>query len=330
MRRREFILALGSAAAAWPFAARAQRPDRVRRVGMLMLYNEGNQEVQGWLATFQETVRRLGWTEGQNVRYDYRWVGTDPTLLQQSAQELVASQPDLIVSSSSATTASLLRETRAIPIVFMNIVDPVGQGFVASLSRPGGNATGLVNLEASMVGKWIELLKQVMPDLVRVTVPFHSATTSYADIYLRYFNSTAPAFGVEVTPAPVQDLAGFDAVVGAQVHAPNTGLIPTPSSFVSGHLRQIAAMTSRYRLPAIYPLRAFVEAGGLLSYGNDIADNYRRAAAFVDRILKGEKPSELPVQFPVKFTLAINLTTAKAFGLTVPDKLLSLADEVIE
>jgi putative tryptophan/tyrosine transport system substrate-binding protein len=169
-----------------------------------------------------------------------------------------------------------------------------------------------------------------MPHLRRVTVPFHSATTSYAGIYLQSFNSTAPAFGVEVTPEPVQDLAGFDAVVGAQVHAPNTGLIPIPSAFVSGHIREIAAMTSRYRLPAIYPLRAFVEAGGLLSYGNDIADNYRRAAAFVDRILKGEKPSELPVQFPIKFTLAINLKTAKAFGLTVPDNLLATADEVIE
>jgi putative ABC transport system substrate-binding protein len=330
VKRREFITLLGGAATAWPLAARAQQADRVRRVGVLMLYNEGNQQVQGWLAAFQETVRRLGWTEGQNVRYEYRWVGTDPTLLQQSAKELVALQPDLIVSSSSATTASLLRETRAIPIVFMNIVDPVGQGFVASLSRPGGNATGLVNLEASMVGKWIELLKQVMPHLGRVTVPFHAETTSYADIYLQSFNSTAPAFGVEVTPAPVQDLAGFDAVVGAQAHAPNTGLIPIPSGFVSGHLREIAAMTSRYRLPAIYPLRAFVEAGGLLSYGNDIADNYRRAAAFVDRILKGEKPSELPVQFPIKFTLAINLKTAKAFGLTVPDNLLATADEVIE
>jgi putative ABC transport system substrate-binding protein len=330
VNRRAFITLLGGAAAAWPVAARAQQSERVRRIGVLMLYQEGNPDVQGWLAAFHEALRKLGWAEARNISFEYRWVGTDPTRMQQSAKELVALQPDLIVSSSSPTTAALLQETRAVPIVFMNLVDPVGQGFVASLPRPGGNATGLVNLEASMVGKWIELLKQVVPDLARVAVPFHSPTTQYADIYLGYFRATAPALGVEIVPAPVQDLAGFHAVVAAQARAPGTALIPIPGGFATGHLSEIAAMTARHRLPAIYSLRAFVEAGGLLSYGNDITDNYRRAAVFVDRILKGEKPSDLPVEFPVKFTLAVNLKTAKSLGLAVPDRLLATADEVIE
>jgi putative ABC transport system substrate-binding protein len=251
-------------------------------------------------------------------------------LIRQAAKELVALQPDLILSSSSPGTALLLKETRTIPIVFGNVVDPVGQGFVASLARPGGNATGFVNLEASMAGKWLELLKEIAPRTARVGVPFHPATAPYAQIYLDYFKTTSASFGVEVITAPVADMAALEAFMVATAREPNSGLIPVPSAFIIGHRVEIAALAARHRLPVVYFSRAFAEAGGLLSYGNDIADNYRRAASYVDKILKGEKPSELPVQFPVKFELVINLKAAKALGLEVPVNLQQIADEVIE
>jgi putative ABC transport system substrate-binding protein len=327
--RRKFILALGGATFAWPLAARAQQPVGLRHVGVLMVYPEVNPVVQGWLAAFREGLGRLGWTEGQNIKFEYRWVGSDPNLMQQATRELVGLQLDLIISSSSPTTALLLQQTRTIPIVFVNIVDPVGQGFVASLSRPGGNATGLINLEASMVSKWLDLLKEVVPRLARVAVLFNPVSAPYADLYLNYFKSAAPSFSLEVIAAPVADLAEFEAVVAAQAREPNTGLALMPSGFVSGNMNEIAATIMRHRLPAIYS-SGFAKAGGLLSYGNDLTDNYRRAATFVDRILKGEKPSDLPVQIPVKFELVINLITAKALGLTVPQSLLATADEVIE
>ena len=335
MNRRTFISLLGGAAAApsvpWPLAARAQQPvGGVRRVGMLMAWNESNPEIHAWLAPFREALGKLGWTEGQNIQFEFRWAGNDPNRIQQGAKELVSLQPNLIISSSSPTTAILLQQTRTIPIVFTNIVDPVGQGFVASLSRPGGNATGLVNLEASMAGKWLELLKEVMPRLARVAVPFNPATSPYADFYLSYFKSTAPTFGVQVIAASIADMAAFETFAAAQASEPNTGVVPMPSAFMSGHTVEIAATMARYRLPALYSARSFAEAGGLLSYGNDVRDNYRRAATYVDRILKGEKPSELPVQFPVKFELVINLKTAKALGLDVPWILQQRADEVIE
>jgi putative ABC transport system substrate-binding protein len=325
MKRRHFIALLGGAAA-WPLAAGAQQlVGRVPRVGMLMAWNESNPEIHAWLAPFREALAKLGWTEGQNIQFEFRWAGNDPNRIQQGAKELVSLQPNLIVSSSSP-----LQQTRTIPIVFTNIVDPVGQGFVASLSRPGGNATGLVNLEASMAGKWLELLKEVIPRLARVAVPFNPATAPYADFYLSYFKSTAPTFGVQVIAASIADMAAFESFAAAQASEPNTGVVPMPSAFMSGHIVEIAATMARYRLPALYSVRSFAEAGGLLSYGNDVRDNYRRAATYVDRILKGEKPSELPVQFPVKFELVINLKTAKALGLEVPATLLARADEVIE
>ncbi len=330
MNRRDVIALLGSAAAAWPFAARAQQPAGLRRVGVAMLYEEGNQEAQALVAAFREALVKLGWTEGRNIEFECRWTGIDPNRVQQASKELVALQPDLIVSSSSPGTASLLRETRTIPIVFVQVVDPVAQGFVASLSRPGANATGLVNLEASMAGKWLDLLKQVMPRLARVTIPFNAASSPYADLYLNYFRSAAPSFGIALSAASVADLAALDALAAAQAQEPNIAFVLMPSGFVTGHLPEIAAMMAQHRLPALYPVRAFAEAGGLLSYGNDIIDNFRRAATFVDRILRGEKPSELPVQFPVKFELVVNLKTEKTLGLHVPPNLLAIADNVIE
>jgi putative tryptophan/tyrosine transport system substrate-binding protein len=325
--RRTFIAALGSAAA-WSLRARAQQAAAPRRIGLLMAWDEGNPLVQSLLAEFREGLGKLGWIEGRNIKLEYRWTGNDMNLMQQGAKEIVASQPDLIFSSSSPTTAVLLAQTRAIPILFVNIIDPVGQGFVTSLSRPGGNATGLVNLEASMAGKWVELLKEVMPSVARVVVPFNPTSAPYADLYLNYFKSTAQSFAVEIIASSVADIAAFESLVEAQAREPNTGLIPMPSGFMAGH--EIATVVTRNNLPAVSFNREFAQAGGLMAYGNDISDNYRRSATFVDRILKGEKPSDIPVQFPVKFDLVINLKTAKALGLQIPDKLLAIANEVIE
>src|ERR1700685_2064628 len=330
MRRRDFITLLGGAAAALPLAARAQQSERLRRVGLLIGYRKDNQQVQGWLGAFNDALGHLGWTDGRNVTFDYRWVGDDATLIQQGAAELVAAQPDLILSSGSPLTATLLKLTRTIPVVFVNIVDPVGQGFVESLSRPGGNATGLVNLEPSMAGKWIELLKQVAPELTRVAVPTNATSAPYADFYLKYLKSTALNLGVEVIYGTVADMTEFRAFTAAQAREPNTGLLPMPSGFSSGHAPEIAAVAAQYRLPSIYPVRSFADAGGLMSYGNDVGENYRQAAIFIDKILRGAKPSELPVQFPTKFEMVINLKTAKALGLKVPLPLQAAADEVIE
>jgi putative tryptophan/tyrosine transport system substrate-binding protein len=329
IRRRQFIATLGGVAGAWPLVARAQPAD-LRHIALLMAQNETNAEVQSWVAALRDGLGKLGWVEGHNIHFEFRWTGSDADLMRRSAEKLVALHPDLIVSSSSPTTAILLQLTHTIPILFMNIVDPVGQGFVTSLARPGGNATGLVNLELSMAGKWIEFLKEVMPHLARVVVPYNPATTPYAELYLNYFKSTAPPLGVEVIAAPVADMAAFETVAGAQARESNTGLVLMPSAFMSGYTSEIAALLVKNRLPAIYTSRDFAKDGGLLSYGNDIADNYRRGASFIDRILKGEKPSDLPIEFPVKFALVINLNTAKALGLGIPPKLLATADEVIE
>jgi len=330
VKRREFLTLIGGAAVLWPRAVRAQRSGNLRRIGLLMVYQERNPEVQGWLAAFRKALAKLGWTENQNIHFEFRWAGVDLDRIQQGARELIELQPDLIIASSSPSTAALVRQTRTIPIVFVNIVDPVGQGFVTSLSRPGGNATGLVNLETSMAGKLVELLKDVMPALTRVAIPFHPATSPYADFYLKYLKSTASTLGAEVIAAPVHDIAALEAFAAAQARESNTGIVPVPSAFMLVHLIEMAAMMARFRLPAVHFDRAFVEAGGLLSYGNDIADNYRRSGTFVDRILKGDKPSDLPVEFPVKFDLAVNLNAAKALGLIVPPTLLATADEVIE
>ena len=330
MKRREFITLVGGAAASWPLAARAQQGERMRRIGVLMMYAESDAQAQGLVAMFRATLRNLGWTEDYNIQLDYRWATTDSESIQRFAKELVALQPDLILSSSTPTTASLLQQTRTIPIIFANIVDPVGSGFVVSLPRPGGNVTGFLNLETSMTGKWLELLKEIAPRVARVAIFFNPSTAPYAEVYLNPFKAAAASLGVEAIVAPIRDMTELDTVIAAQARYPNGGLIAMPDGFMLAHHAEIASMAARYRLPAVASYRVFAKAGGLLSYGNDILDNYRRAAAYVDRILKGEKPSELPVQFPVKFELVINLKTAKALGLTIPPTLLARADEVIE
>jgi putative tryptophan/tyrosine transport system substrate-binding protein len=329
VKRREFITLLGGAAA-WPLAARAQQSERVRRIGVLMMYAESDAQAQALVAVFRAGLRDLGWTEDHKIRLDYRWATSDSESIQRSAKELVALEPDLILSSSTPTTALLLQQTRTIPIIFANIVDPVGSGFVLSLPRPGGNITGFLNLEASMTGKWLELLKEIAPRVVRVAIFFNPSTAPYAEIYLNPFKAAAASLGMQAIVAPVRDMTEIDTVIAAQARDPNGGLMVMPDGFMFAHHAEIASLAARYRIPAVSSYRAFAKAGGLLSYGNDILDNYRRAATYADRILKGEKPSELPVQFPVKFELVINLPTAKALGLEVPPQLLARADEVIE
>jgi putative ABC transport system substrate-binding protein len=330
VNRREFITLLGGAAAPWPLAAGAQQAERMRVIGVLMAYAESDPEGQAWVAAFREALQKLGWAEDRNIRIDTRWATPDVEAMQRLAKELVALQPDLILSQSTPTTAALLQHTRTIPIIFANIADPVGSGFVESFSRPGGNATGFVLFEPTMAGKWLELLKEIAPRVKRVAFLFNPATATYFEFFTIPFKAAAESFGVEAIAAPVHDSSELEPAFAAQTREPNGSLIVLPDSFLNAHSVEITSLAARYRLPAVYPYRLYSKAGGLLSYGNDVFDNYRRAAGYVDRILKGEKPSELPVQAPVKFELVLNLKTAKALGLAVPPTLVARADEVIE
>jgi putative tryptophan/tyrosine transport system substrate-binding protein len=331
MNRRGFIAAL-SGAATWPIAVRAQQVDRMRLIGVLMAYAENDPEGQAWVAAFREQLQKLGWVEGRNIQIAARWATPNVEAMQRFAKELVALHPDLILSQGTPTTAALLQHTRTIPIIFANIADPVGSGFVESFSRPGGNATGFVahSFEPTMAGKWLELLKEIAPRVSRVAFLFNPATATYFEYYTKPFKAAAPSFGVEAIAAPVHDRSELESTFAAQAREPNGSLIVMPDSFTNAHSLEITSLAARYRLPAVYPYRLYAQVGGLLAYGNDVSDNYRRAAGYVDRILKGEKPSELPVQSPVKFELVINLKTVRALGLEVPPTLLSRADEVIE
>jgi putative tryptophan/tyrosine transport system substrate-binding protein len=329
MRRRDFITVIGSAAA-WPLIAVAQQSDRMRRIGVLMGFAESDPEGQALVAAFREGLQQLGWTEGRNVRIDYRWTALDKELMQRFAKGLVALQPEVILTQSTPATAVLLQQTRTIPIVFGLLADPIGSGFVASFPRPGGNVTGFVTMQPTMGGKWLELLKEIAPRTARVAALFNPATAPYAEYWLNPFKAAAASFAVQAIVASVYDASELESVVAAQAHEPDGGLIVMPDTFMNEHRSEITTLAARYRLPAVYPYRAFAESGGLLSYGDVLVDNFRRAASYVDRILKGEKPSELPVQAPVKFELVINLKTSKALGLDVPVHLQQRADEVIE
>jgi len=329
MRRRDFITVVGSAAA-WPLIAVAQQSDRMRRIGVLMGFAESDPEGQALVAAFREGLQQLGWTEGRNVRIDYRWTALDKELMQRFAKDLVALQPEVILTQSTPATAVLLQQTRTIPIVFGLLADPIGSGFVASFPRPGGNVTGFVTMQPTMGGKWLELLKEIAPRTARVAALFNPATAPYAEYWLNPFKAAAASFAVQAIVASVYDASELESVVAAQAHEPDGGLIVMPDTFMNEHRSEITSLAARYHLPAVYPYRAFAESGGLLSYGDVLVDNFRRAASYVDRILKGEKPSELPVQAPVKFELVINLKTAKALGLDVPVHLQQRADEVIE
>ena len=331
IRRREAIFTLCGMAVAWPLAGRAQQSDRVRRIGVLMGYAESDLDAQAWYAAFREELQKLGWTEGRNTQIDTRWATpADAGSMRRFAKELVALQPDLFLSSTTPTTTALLQQTRTIPIVFAIVADPIGSGFVASFARPGGNVTGFIFTEPTMAGKWLELLKEIAPRVARVAMLFNPASATYAEYWLNPFKAAAASFAIEPIAAPVRDRSELESVVAAQAREPNGGLIAMPDSFTDAHRAEITSLAARYRLPAVYPFRFFVEVGGLLSYGVDRTDNFRRAATYADRILKGEKPSELPVQAPFKYELVINLKTAKALGLDVPLHLQQLADEVIE
>ena len=329
MRRRDFITVVVGAAASWPVSARAQG-DRMPRIGVLMAYAEGDPEGQAWVAAFREGLQKFGWAEGRNIRIDTRWATPDVEAMQQFAKELVALQPDLILSQSTPTTAALLQQTRTIPIIFANITDPVASGFVASFPRPGGNVTGFVLFEPTMAGKWLDLLKEIAPRVNRVAFLFNPATATYFEYYMNSFKAAAASFDVEAIAAPVHDRSELESVFAPQAREPNSSLIVMPDSFLNAHRVEITSLAARYHLPAVYPYRLYTKVGGLLSYGNDVFDNYRRAAGYVDRILKGEKPADLPVQVPTKYELIINLKTAKALGIDVPQSLLARADEVIE
>jgi putative tryptophan/tyrosine transport system substrate-binding protein len=329
--RRELLAALGGGAVAWPLAARAQQPDQVRRIGVLMGYAESDSDARAWYAAFREALQKLGWTEGRNIQIDTRWATPDDAeSMRRLAKELVAPQPNVILSSTTPTTTALLQQTRTIPIVFAIVADPIGSGFVASFARPGGNVTGFIFTEPTMAGKWLELLKQIAPRIARVAMLFNPVSAPYADYWLNPFKAAATSFAVEAISAPVRDRSELETVIAAQAREPNGGLIAMPDSFLEVNRVEITSLAARYRLPAVYPFRLFAEVGGLLSYGVDRTDNFRRAATYVDRIFKGENPAELPVQAPIKFELVVNLKTAKAIALDVPLHLQQLADEIIE
>ena len=312
MQRREFIALLGSAAA-WPLAARAQQPERVRRVGVLMYLAADDAEAQARIAAFTQALKQLGW--GDNLRIDTRWATADD--IRRQAAELVALAPDVLVAGTgTATVASLLQATRTVPIVFVTVVDPVGAGFVASLAKPGGNATGFTIYEFSMSGKWLELLKEIAPNVTRVAVLRDPAVASGIGQF-GAVQIVAPSLGVELNPVDVRDAGEIERAVAAFASGLNSGLIVTGSALGIVHRKLITTLAARHKLPAVYPGRFYVTAGGLISYGPDLVDQFRRAATYVDRILKGEKPADLPVQAPTKYELVVNLKTAKALGLTV-------------
>jgi len=327
--RRDFITLLGGATIAWPLAARAQQPERMRRVGVLMNLGSDDAEAQARNAAFLQSLQELGWTVGRNVRIEYRWGAGDAELFRRHASELVALAPDVILAGGGAVVPSLLQATRTVPIVFTGTPDPVGAGFVESLARPGGNATGFTIYEYGISGKWLELLKEIAPHVTRAAVIRDPAIAAGLGSW-GAIQSVAPSLGVELRPLGVRDAGEIERVVTAFARSSNGGLIVTGSALAIVHRELIATLAARHRLPAVYPLRLFVTVGGLISYGPDSIDPYRLAAGYVDRILKGEKAADLPVQAPTKYELVINLTTAKALGLEVPATLIARADEVIE
>jgi putative ABC transport system substrate-binding protein len=330
MRRREFITLLGgAAAAAWPLAAHAQQGERLRRIGVLLPAAADDPVFQDRVGAFLQGLERSGWTVGRNVRIDTRWAGADAASIRRHAVELAALAPDVILAHGGSAVGPLMQATRTVPIVFPIIGDPVGAGYVDSLARPGGNATGFLSNEYSLSGKWLELLKQIAPAVTRVGVLRNPAISS-GPAQFGVIQAVAPSLRVEVNPLNMRDADEIERAVAAFARAANGGLIVTASGLAARHLDLIVTLAARYKLPAVYFERSFVAGGGLISYGANYIDQYRQAASYVDRILKGEKPADLPVQAPTKYELVINLKTAKALGLTVPPTLLVRADEVVE
>ena len=329
MRRREFVILLGgSAAAAWPLAAHAQQSNRLRVVGVLLAMAPDDPEAQLRVKAIEAGLRELGWTEGRNLRLEYRWAAGDAALLRKQATELVGLAPDLILATSTPVLAALQQEN-PLPIVFVQVTDPIGGGFVPNLARPGGSLTGFTSFEFTIGSKWLEALKHVAPAVTRVALIFNPDTAPFAHMFWQPVEDAAPSFDVEPMQAPVRDVGEIERTVAAFARQ-NGGLMVLPDVSTTNHRDLIIALAARHRLPAVYPYRHFAASGGLMSYGSDLADVYRRAASYVDRILKGAIPGDLPVQAPAKFELVINLKTANALGLTVPPLWLGRADEVIE
>jgi putative ABC transport system substrate-binding protein len=328
MRRREVITLIG-AAATWPLAVRAQQPERIRRIGVLVGGAEDDPEFRAGLAGFRQGLEKLGWSEGGNVRIVTRFAAGRADQFQMLAKELVALQPDVIFAISPPVVASLQQESRTIPIVFIGVSDPIGAGFVGSLARPGGNLTGLLVYEDGITGKWLAMLKEIAPRLLRAALVGNPKTTAY-DYFLRTTGALAPALAIELVPSQVENAADIERAIESFARIPNSGLVLPPDATTIIHRDLIVALAARHRLPTVYSFRFFVAAGGLMSYGTDFLDNFRQAASYVDRILHGANPADLPVQAPTKYETVINLKTAKALGLTVPPGLLVSADEVME
>ena len=329
MRRRQFITLLGGTVVAWPLVARAQRSERMRRIGVLMNLAAEDPESQARIGALLQGLQEFGWAIGRNAQIDVRWGMGDAERSRKHAMELVALTPDVVFATTFPTVAALQQATRAVPIVFAGVIDPVGAGLVASLARPGGNTTGFAGFEYGLSAKWLELLKQVAPRLTRVAV-LRNSLTPVGIGQLAAIQGVASSFGVELSPLVVRDVGEMEPAVAAFAHSSNDGLIVTIGTLTDAHRELISALAARHRLPAVYPFPFFVRRGGLISYGPDIVNSFRRAAGYVDRILKGEKPADLPVQQPTKIDLAINLKVAKALGLEIPPTLLTRADEVIE
>jgi putative ABC transport system substrate-binding protein len=332
MRRREFITLLGGTAATWPLAARAQQGNAVRRIGVLMLVSQNDSQAHTELAAFTTELQRFGWVEGQNLRIDQRWANGDVSRLQPLVAELVGFKPDILVAQGSAALAALRQATRTLPIIFAEVSDPVGQGFVESLARPGGNITGFAMFEFSMGAKWLDLLKQLKPSTESVGVMFNPAipTAPFGKLYFQSIEAAAPRFGIQAFSMEIDNKADLERRLSDLAREPNCGLVVLLDAFTYVHRDLIIDQATRQRIPAIYTVTFFAKGGGLAAYGLDLADQFRNAATYVDRIFKGTRPADLPVQQPTKFKLVINLNTARVLGLTVPQSLLVAADEVIE
>jgi len=329
MRRREFITLIGGAVV-WPLAARAQQPDRTRLIGVLIGFAESDPSAQSWLAAFRAALAKLGWTEGSNLRIELRWAAADPNKIRTLAKELVDLRPDAILGQSTPVIDALSRETRTIPIVFTVVADPIASGFAASLGRPGGNITGFMGDNSEQGGKWVGLLREIAPRTERVALLFSPATGPPLQFFMPSIQAAATSLAVQTSAAPVHAKDEIEGVIAAQARDPGGGLIVMPSAFNVVNRELISALAARYGVPAIAAFRSFADSGGLMAYAFDFTEGFRQAAGYVDRILKGEKPADLPVQAPTKFELVINLKTAKTLGLTVSSGLLSIADEVIE
>jgi putative ABC transport system substrate-binding protein len=330
MQRREFITLISGAAVAWPLVARAQQPERMRRVGVLVPYVESDINAQQWMKAFGESLQELGWSVGRNIQLDYRWVGPSPDRLRGDAEELVRLSPDVLFAGATPALIALQHATRSIPIVFANVADPVGQGLIASFARPGGNTTGFGAFDFSMAGKWVQVLKEIAPSVTRIGVIFNLETGPFYVSFLPFVETASRQLEVKPVATAIHDSDRIPQTLEKLAEEPNTGVIVLPSALFTNAREVIITTVARLRLPTVYPFSFFAKSGGLLSYGFAVGDIYRRAAVYVDSILRGTKASDLPAQQPTKFELVVNLKTAKALGLTVPYPLLARADEVIE